>query len=123
MPVKVTFGRPRGEPIILGPFERLMFVGIELRDATRVVAVHTDHSWRVNGDRYSRLDIPGPVLVVLGKEDRQRTFGPFTAFSCVDGVAYSEGHVFAFVDNEQRDWYCVADGHHWKTLEMRPKSA
>lgn len=121
MAIKVTFGRPRGEPVLFGPFERMVFEGGRLRtDADRTIAVHVDHNWKVGDERYSRLDIAGPVCVALSRGASRKTYGPFTAFSCVDGVAYAEGHVFAFVDAELGDWYCVEDSHHWKSLEVQP---
>ena len=122
--IKITFGRPKGDPIFLGPFNRLVFVGSQLRtdEAGSAIASHEDHAWRVKGERYSRLDILGPLVVVMSKPNGQRVFGPFTSFSCVDGVAYTENRVFAFVDNEQADWYCLEDGHHWKTMETREKA-
>jgi hypothetical protein len=124
MSIKVTLGRPRGEPMLLGPFERLIFVGGQLRskEGAMPIAVHENHAWQVRDQWYSRLDIPGPVMVLLSSPPAERTFGPFTSFSCVDGVAYTENRVFAFVDNEQGDWYCVEDGRHWKALETREKA-
>ncbi len=121
MPIRITFGRPRGDPLTLGPFDRMIFRGGTLHAGTAPVAVHVDHSWRVGNDRYSRLDIAGPLTLLLAREGSNRSYGPYTTFSCVDGVAYSEGRVFAFVDSELGDWYCIEDGHHWKSLEVREK--
>jgi hypothetical protein len=123
MAIKLTFGRARGEPVTLGPFAGLLFEGGELRNKEdrRLIAVHEDHSWRVDGQRYSRFDIPGPVSAILLRGDQEQAYGPYTTMSCVDGVAYAEAHVFAFVDAELGDWYCIEDGRHWKCLEIREK--
>ena len=122
MSLRVTLGRPRGEPVTFGPFGRLSFFGRELRADLEAhpLATHVDHSWLVQGERFSRIDVPGPLMIDLNRPSQHATrrSGPFTAFSCVDGVAYVEGRVFAFVDNEMGDWYCLEDNRHWAYLGL-----
>ena len=37
-------------------------------------------------------------------------------FSAVDGIAYTDNQVFAFVDSNVGDWFCYDDGHPWAVM-------
>ncbi len=120
----VIFSRPRGEQKKKGPYECLRFEG-ELVRATRdgaVIARHVDHQWVVDGENFSRLDFEGRVKVQFCRVDKtvSQSYGPFESFSCVDGIAYRERSVFAFVDRSVGDWYCHDDGHHWPLMVVEP---
>ncbi len=118
----VTLGR-EAHQTELGTFHELLFVSDELRTMQgTVLARHQHNRWRpgagVGGETFVRLDIVGP-LDVRGAEGEARTLGPYELFSCVDGVSYVEKRVFGFWDIQQRDWYLVDLGVHWKALRLR----
>lgn len=83
-----------------------------------IIAQHEDHSWRVNHDRYARLEIDSRATLHLERIDgsRSQTFGPFDNLSFIDGIAYANHEVFAFADRSIVDWYCHADGRHYPLL-------
>ncbi len=118
------FSRPHGQPIRKGPYAHVRFEGELLREAPggAVIAQHGEHRWMVDGEAYSRLDFEEPVKVHFSRAESgdSRTYGPFRSFSCVDGIAYKEGSVFAFVDRGHADWYCHDDGQHWPLMVVEP---
>ena len=79
-----------------------------------------NHRWVTDQGRFSRFDIEQPVEVSFASATRQsRTFGPYDHLSAVDGVLYAEQHVFAFYDEQQKDWYAFEDGRHWRASSSR----
>ena len=103
----------------LGTFEELLFAKDEVRAPDgRILAVHQHNRWRAGegGESFVRLDIVGPLVI---RDGEANTLGPYEHFSCVDGVAYVERRVFGFWDLQQRDWYLVDLGVHWKSLSLR----
>lgn len=119
-----VFSRPHGAPAKKGPYARLRLEGEVARvdPDGALVAEHQNHSWVVDGANFSRLDLEGPVVVRFQGSDGRasKTYGPFSAFSAVNGVAFKDGSVFAFVDREMKDWYCHDDGHHWPLMVIEP---
>jgi hypothetical protein len=86
-----------------------------------VIAEHRDHAWFIGCQRYYRIDVADPIAICFIDEqsDYSRAYGPFSNFAFVNGVAYSEGHVFAFMDEQHKDWYSVDAGRHWRTLRAQ----
>lgn len=118
----VVLSRPYGKPKRLGPYPKVRFDGERINDApgSPTLAEHKNHEWIVEGERFSRLDFEGPVKVHFVNGITSKTYGPFKQFSSVDGVAFQEGHVFAFVDRRASDWYCHDDGRHWPLMVVEP---
>ncbi len=94
-----VFSRPRGKPRGVGPFGCLRLEGECMREAAGgpLIAEHWGHEWHVDGERFSRLDVEGPVNVHFVDHSSSKTYGPFSSFSAVNGVAFRERSVFAFV--------------------------
>lgn len=107
-----------------GPYPVIRLVGETMRggDAEAPFAIHESHEWVVNGNRFVRADCPGPAQIRLERLDgsRSKTYGPFNSISFVDGVAYADRAVFAFVDRSIGDWYCHDDGRHWAVMVISP---
>ena len=118
----LKFAQTSGQEARRGPFRRIRLEGEVLRAEAGgdVVAHHEDHHWVVENLKYTRLDCEceTPVMVHFERIDgsRSKTYGPIQGFSFVDGIAYSEGKVFAFADRSIVDWYCHADGQHWPLM-------
>jgi hypothetical protein len=119
-----VFSRPHGQPAKKGPYARLRLEGETARAEPDgpLIAEHQHHSWMVDGERFSRLELEGPVMVHFQRNDGSvsKSYGPFSVFSAVNGVAFKERSVFAFVDREMNDWYCHDDGHHWPLMVIEP---
>jgi hypothetical protein len=88
-----------------------------------VIAAHADHQWHLEGERYSRLDATTPVRIHFERPQpyprapvSSRRFGPYQRFSAMDGVAYTDDRLFAFVDPKVGDWFCYEDGQHWSLM-------
>jgi hypothetical protein len=127
MPLTVIFGRPTGAPYKSAVHARLTFRGPALfaGEHPEPIARHERHHWtpREAGDKdifYTRLDIAGPLCLQFRRGEAETSYGPYSAFSSLDGVAYVEGNVFAFEDVQNADWYCVQDRMHWDTLSLCP---
>ncbi len=119
-PLEVVFSRPEGAAKRKGPYARLRFEGELLRERPGgpVIAAHEQHQWQVDGERFLRLDCQCRLQVFFERVDgtRSKLYGPYDHISFVDGVAYANHEVFAFVDRSAVDWYCHDDGHHWPLM-------
>lgn len=106
----------------VGPFHAVRLDATGLRDAANdeLIAVHHEHQWEVQGVRYYRLDSTSRVRIRFEKSPQgspqSRHFGPYARFSAVDGIAYVDDRVFAYVDAPSSDWFCYEDGHHWRAM-------
>ena len=109
----------------VGPFSSVRIDAETVRNGTdrKVVARHREHQWEVEGARYYRLDATTRVRVhfehtrsLPDTPAKSRSFGPYGRFSTVDGIAYTDDRVFAFVDSRIGDWFCYGDGRHWALM-------
>ena len=107
----------------VGPFQAVRIDADAVRDAANdeVLGVHREHQWEVQGVRYHRLDSSSRVRIHFEGAGRDaaaasRGFGPFDRFSAVDGVAYTDDRVFAYVASGGGEWYCYEDGRRWRTM-------
>ena len=117
----VTFGRARGEAQQLEAVDEIRIEDGSIRIGAAEVAVHESHLWVTDQGRFSRFDIEQAVEVRFASDTQQsRTFGPYAHLSGVDGVLYVEQHVFAFYDEQQKDWYAFEDGRHWPRIIITP---
>ena len=116
----LSFVHPSQPARTLGPLKMLWIDGESLRDRRDgpVIAHHVRHQWEVDGLSYYRLDCTATVTVRFegGKIPPSRTFGPFNRFSAVDGLAYTDGKVFAFLDGKVDAWLCYDLGQHWPIM-------
>ncbi len=117
-----TFSRPYGQPKKKGPYASLRIEGEAMRDGSNgaLIAVHTNHEWHADGEKFSRLDVDGPVKIQVLDGTTSKTYGPFDAFSAVDGVAFRDRSVFAFVEADRARWYCQEDGRRWPVMVVEP---
>jgi hypothetical protein len=122
--IELTFMRDTAPPKRKGPYRLLRFEGEVIRPEPGgpVLARHERHEWEVDGQRFSRLQLDCRAVVHFERIDggRSRTFGPYNCVSFIDGVAYVDHHIFAFVDRTMVDWYCHEDEKHWPLMIIRP---
>jgi hypothetical protein len=119
----LTFVHPTKPPKTVGPLRAIRLDAESLRETANgtPVAVHREHQWEIQGQKYFRMDAATGVhchFEHVTTDERSRDFGPYEQFSAVDGIAYVDDHVFAVVDEKDRDcdWFCYEDGHHWPVL-------
>jgi len=120
MNLVLSFVHPTKQVKTLGPFDliRLDADGVNHGPNGSPVALYRDQQWEVSGERYFRLDCVARVRIHFedGKQRTSRRFGPYERFSAVDGIAYTDSKVFAFVDRKVGDWFCYDDGYHWPVM-------
>ena len=122
--IELLFVRDTAPPKRKGPYPWLRFEGeiIRAEPGGPVIARHEHHQWQVDGERYNRLECECRVLLHFERVDgsRSRTFGPYESVSFIDGVAYVDHRIFAFVDRSIVDWYCHEDERHWPLMIIQP---
>jgi hypothetical protein len=122
--IELSFVRDTAAPKRKGPYPLLRLEGELIRSEPGgpVIAKHVGHEWHVDGERYSRLESECRVLVHFERVDgsHSKTFGPYEAVSFIDGVAYMDHRIFAFVDRSIVDWYCHEDERHWPLMIIQP---
>jgi hypothetical protein len=118
--LELTFLRDTAPPKRKGPYRALRFEGEVIRGEAGgpVVAKHEHHEWLVDGAPYSRVQIDCRASVHFARIDgsRSKRYGPYACVSFVDGIAYVEHQVFAFVDRSIRDWYSHENELHWPLM-------
>jgi hypothetical protein len=100
--VVLTFSKSTGQHISKGPFSSVIFEGEQISDGNsgRVIGRHLPHGWMVDGEEFLRLDVEGSVSVRW--EGHTPDPGTTGHFSCVNGVAYIDRRILAFVDRSRR---------------------
>ena len=123
-PMELTFLRDTAPPRRKGPYGTVRFEGEVIRAEAGGPAIskHEHHEWLVDGVPYTRLQINCRVTASFERLDgtRSRRFGPYESVSFIDGVAYADHQIFAFVDRSIGDWYCHEDEHHWTVMVISP---
>lgn len=123
----LSFVHPSKPAKTLGPFHGLRLDGDSVREVQNhtLVARHLEHQWEVEGERYFRLDATTRVRIHFERPPQgaySRQFGPYERFSAIDGIAYTDDRVFAFVDPKVGDWFCYTDGQHWPLMVVSDAS-
>lgn len=123
----LSFVHPSKPAKTLGPFHGLRLDGDSVREVRNhtLVARHRQHQWDVEGERYFRLDATTRVHIHFERPPQgaySRRFGPYERFSAIDGIAYTDDRVFAFVDSKVGDWFCYNDGQHWPIMVVSDAS-
>jgi hypothetical protein len=120
MAVRLVFVRPHAEPLPSGDYREVRLSLADLTADGEVLATYTDNRWQVRGakERFSAIEFHSRVNAHFERKngERSKPFGPYASFRLMDGVAYASGHVFAFFDKQQHDWYSLALGHHWRAM-------
>lgn len=123
MKLVLCFVHPSRPAKTVGPFNTVRLDGESVRDPEKraLIARHREHQWEVDGERYSRLDATVPVRIHFERPPEgtaSRVLGPYRRFSAIDGIAYADERVFAFVDPKVGDWFCYNDGQHWPVMVL-----
>ena len=121
MNLALSFVHPAKPAKTVGPFQAVRLDGDSVREVVEraLVARHREHQWEVEGERYFRLDVASRVRIHFERPSHgtlSREFGPYERFSAIDGIAYTDERVFAFVDPKVGNWFCYNDGQHWPVM-------
>jgi hypothetical protein len=126
-PIVLSFVRDTEPPTRKGPYSAVRFEGevIRAEPLGPVIARHEHHAWRLYDERYPRLQCDCRTRVQFERLDgtRSEKFGPYDCVTFVDGVAYANHHIFAFVDRSIGDWYCHEDERHWTIMVITPAAS
>ena len=120
MALLLKFQKARGPGVSRGPFHKVVFERETIREQAggKIIATHLPHCWLVDEQECLRLDIEPFVAVTWeGFNGSDSTTGHL---SCVDGIAYIDRRIFAFVDRERGDWYLLRQGLHQPVLTLAP---
>ncbi|HYG55308.1 MAG TPA: hypothetical protein VD965_08415 [Burkholderiales bacterium] len=115
--IRFEFHKPQTPPLEAGPYEAVEFSYDRMFANGDFLAKESDNRWEYQGERYASVQFTVPVdICFMTKGGRSRVLGPYGDFKVVDGVAYASGHVFAFVDQERKDWYSYDLGRHFERM-------
>jgi hypothetical protein len=118
--IELVFLRETDPPKRKGPYRSVRFESEVIRAEAGgpVIAKHERHEWYVDGEPYARLQCNGSIVVHFERVDGSRSsrYGPYESVSFIDGVAYVDHRIFAFVDRSIVDWYCHEDDKHWPLM-------
>jgi hypothetical protein len=120
--IVLTFQSRTGDRISKGPYPSVRLEGelIRERPGGPVIASHVPQGWNVDGKDYLRVDSETPVVVRWDGLPASGTSATTGHFSSVDGVAYIDRRILAFVDRERSDWYLKREGCHKPVLFLEP---
>jgi hypothetical protein len=91
----------------LGPFARiwLNIDGMRSERDGLVVTPYREHQWCLDEEKFFRLDCTAVVsLHFVRAGDSSRRYGQFQRFSAVNGLAYGDDRVIAYLDYKKDEW-------------------
>lgn len=126
MNVIFSYVHPIEAAITLGPFDSIWLSSAGLRTEAKgaIRAAYLKHQWEVDGLSYFRLDCTSQVGMHFERAaDRSTKYGPYKRFSAVDGLAYGDDKVLAFMDQKSDEWLYYDSGFHWPTMVVSEEKA
>jgi hypothetical protein len=114
-----SFVHPSQPPRTLGPLTSMCLTceGMREESAGLLRAPYRNHQWEVDGLSYFRLDCTAAVNVRFERTgDRSTSYGPYARFSMVNGLAYGDDKVIAFMDYKKNEWLYYDTGYHWPQM-------
>ena len=114
-----SYVHPTRSQKALGPFTSISLSADVMRSEAdaELLAPYRNHQWHVEGLDYFRLDCTSRVSVHFERlRERSGRYGPFERFSAVNGLAYGDDRVIAFLDVKINEWLYYDSGHHWPRM-------
>lgn len=121
-----SYVHPSQSAMTLGPFNSIWLsaAGLQTEANGPVRAAYRQHQWDLDGLSYFRLDCTAQVTVHFERDkERSSKYGPFRRFSAVDGLAYGDDKVIAFLDLKVNEWLYYDSGYHWPTMVVSEAKA
>jgi hypothetical protein len=103
----------------VGPFRRISLSSDGVRGdlSATLLASYVNHQWHVEGLDYFRLDCTSQVSVHFERSrENSHRYGPYERFSAVNGLAYGDDRVIAFLDSRIDEWLYYDSGYHWPMM-------
>ena len=116
-----SFVHPTKPSCTLGPFDTiwLNIDGMRTDIDGAVVAPYREHQWCVEEEKYFRLDCTAKVRMDLKRgTERSPWQGMFQRFSAVNGLAYGDDRVVAYLDYKKNEWLHYDTGYHWPVMAV-----
>lgn len=110
----------------VGPYNviRLGFDGMRAEDAKVMLAPYRNHQWSLDGLEYFRVDCTDPVVIHFERErERSGRYGPYERFSAVNGLAYGDDTVVAFLNVRINEWLYYDSGYHWPVMVISDRKS
>jgi|SoiMethySBSTD1v2_1073268.scaffolds.fasta_scaffold94248_3 hypothetical protein len=124
MSIVLTFQSSEGDRrVSKGPYTSIRLEGEVMRERHGGPAIASHFAegwWQVDGEDYLRVDSEGRVVVLWEGSPAKGTRATTGHFSSVDGVAYIDRRILAFIDLERHDWYLKRQGEHKPVLVLVP---
>lgn len=114
-----SYVHPSRSQKTLGPFGRINLTvdGMRADAEPALLASYRNHQWHVEELDYFRLDCTNRVIVHFERSQEQSVrYGPFERFSAVNGLAYGDDRVIAFLDIKIDEWFYYDSGAHWPRM-------
>ena len=114
-----SYVHPSRSQKALGPFERISLSvdGMRADADVALLAPYRNHQWHVEELDYFRLDCTSRVMVHFERAREQSgRYGPYERFSAVNGLAYGDDRVIAFLDLKSDEWLYYDSGYHWPLM-------
>ena len=119
----LVFSNIRGETYALGPLTQIHLRKRELRETAdgAVLATAVDSRWHTEGGRFLRFDCDNTCHVTLERANGDSVrYGPYRHFSSLNGLKFTDHHLFCNYDEQQEDWYGHDSGQHWDAISVMP---
>jgi hypothetical protein len=117
-----SYVHPNQPDITLGPLGAIWLSadGMRTEAGGELRAPYRRHQWDVDGLAYFRLDCTAHVIIHFERDGkRSGTHGPYGRFSAVNGLAYGDGKVLAFMDGKSDEWLFYDSGYLWPVMVIR----
>lgn len=114
-----SYVHPSEAAVTLGPFDTIWIsaAGLHTEAKGAVRAAYIKHQWVLDDLAYFRLDCTAQVAVRFERgAERSSKYGPYKRFSAVDGLAYGDDKVIAFMDQKSDEWLYYDTGYHWPIM-------
>jgi hypothetical protein len=99
------------------PSFRFALGALARADNAERIAVYEPRGWIYRNRVFKRLAVSEVVQVYFEDDDRESpTYGPFSSFETVDGVAYADGAMFARLDDLAGSWMHEATRIIWPSM-------
>jgi hypothetical protein len=120
-----SYVHPSQPDITLGPFGAIWLSadGLRTEAGGGLCVPYRKHQWETDGLSYYRLDCTANVTVRFERDEkRSGMHGPYDRFSAVNGLAYGDGKVLAFMDGKSDEWLFYDTGYLWPVMVVRETS-
>ena len=114
-----SYVHPSDAAMTPGPFNSIWLsaAGLQTEAKGNIRAAYRKHQWELDCLSYFRLDCTAKVAVSFERDaEHSSEYGPYRRFSAVDGLAYGNDKVIAYMDQKKDEWLYYDTGYHSPTM-------